>query len=654
MKRLICFCLVLCLCLSLAACGGQNVPASEGISLWTALLILLALAVLAVAGLRTWSLVQYNRRRKRNPKRKKPARMDMMTIAMYAAAVLMLLVALLTAGGCQPAEPTTKPDASTGDATNPSGTNAPTGTGDPTEPTQTQSPDPGIRFVAHKTENTDPIRWGIHWEVLVDGAEVESYTRQNPISFGDPDGYFSLPGVSAFRGNNYRNSPAYGTANVVNKTISLEWTADTKSQSTTGWTGCGWTGQPLIVRWDAETKSIMNLYPDKQAKEDLVEVIYACLDGHIYFLDLEDGEATRDPIYVGMCFKGSGSLDPRGYPILYVGAGDVNSSGRQPRFFIINLINGTVIYEHGNDDPLSVRRDNDNWCAFDSSPLVDAETDTLIWPGESGLLYTMKLNTNFNEKTGKLTVEPSDFVVTRYHTDRSGEEKYWYGYEASAVVVDGYLYISENGGMFYCIDLNTMELIWAQDTKDDSNASPVFEPTEKGGALYTAPSLHWTKDSNDTGTVSLYKLDAVTGEIIWEVPYDVHTVSGVSGGVQSSPLLGRAGTSMEGLVIYSVSRTPSVWDGVLVALNTETGEKVWELSMKNYGWSSPVAVYDENGNGYVFMSDFGGNAFFLDGATGAVLDTLDLQGRVEASPSVYENMLVIGTRDLKICGVKIG
>ena len=50
-------------------------------------------------------------------------------------------------------------------------------------------------------------------------------------------------------------------------------------------------------------------------------------------------------------------------------------------------------------------------------------------------------------------------------------------------------------------------------------------------------------------TISLYKLDAVTGEIVWERPYDVYTVDGVSGGVQSSPLLGRAGSTMEGIVI---------------------------------------------------------------------------------------------------------
>ena len=652
MKKLICICLALAMCLGLAACGGEPAQESQGFGLWSALLVVLAVAVLAVAGLRTWNWIQYNQRRASSPRRRKPVKLDMMTVGMYAAALLLLLVAMLSSCGAETPDPTEKPDPGvstvepTGESEAP--TDEPT-----TAPTEPPVQTPVTQFTAHKTKDTDPINWGVHWEILVDGQEVESYTRPEPISFGAPSAYFTLPGVGTFRGNNYRDNPAYGTVAPVSKELSLEWSYDTDEDSLTGWSGCGWTGQPLLVQWDEHTRNMMNLYPDKKDKEDLVEVIYAALDGHIYFLDLEDGTPTRDDLYIGMCFKGAGSLDPRGYPILYVGSGDTTYSGKQPRFFIISLTSGAILYEYGNDDPQAIRKDNDNWCAFDSAPLVDAETDTLIWPGENGVLYTMKLNTAYNAETGKLTVDPGEMVTTRYMTARNNEETYWYGYEASVNVVDGYLYVSENGGMFYCVDLNTMELVWAQDTKDDSNASPVFEPSATGGYVYTAPSLHWTKDSDDTGTVSLYKLDAVTGEIVWAKPYDVHTVDGVSGGVQSSPLLGRAGSSMEGIVIYSVSRTPSEWSGVLVALDTQTGEEVWTLDMDDYAWSSPVAVYDSNGTGYVVICDFGGTAYFLDGATGQVLDSIELDGRVEASPAVFNDMLVVGTKDMEICGIKI-
>ena len=208
--------------------------------------------------------------------------------------------------------------------------------------------------------------------------------------------------------------------------------------------------------------------------------------------------------------------------------------------------------------------------------------------------------------------------------------------------------------MFFCVDLNTMELVWAQDTKDDSNSSPVFEPAgETAGYIYTAPSLHWTKDANDQGTISIYKLDAITGQIVWEKPFDVHTVSGVSGGVQSTPLLGQSGTNLEGMIFYAVARTDRMESGTLVALDTITGDELWRLDMTYYAWSSPVGVYDENGNGYVVLCDSNGTAHFIDGTTGQVLDTEYLGGLVEASPAVYNNMIVVGTRLKKICGIRI-
>lgn len=646
MKKIMCALLALFLCAGLMGCGTGT---SGGGGLWIWLLVMLDIGVLALAVLRTISFVQYSRRRRRNRRWKKPARLDSLTICLYGAAAVLLLLTLLC--GILSGGQGDRPDDSTGSTGSTDGTSESTdGTA---EPTETEPEEETLPFAAAKTEDSDPMNWGINWEILVDGQEVDSYTREEKIWFGDPEDYFVLPGIATFRGNNYRNSTSYGTASVVDEELSTEWTYATGSLAGSTWTGSGWTGQPLIVQWDAQTRQNMNLYESAKAKEDLVEVIYATLDGHIYFLDLETGAATRDAIDLGMCFKGAGALDPRGYPIMYVGAGDENSSGKQPRMFIISLIDGTVLYEHGNGDFLAVRKDNDYWCAFDASPLVDAETDTLIWVGENGILYTMKLNAAYDAEAGTVSVAPADMVVTRYQTDRSGKSEYWYGYEASADIVGGYLYVSENGGMFYCVDLNTMELIWAQDTRDDSNASPVFEMTDDGKAyIYTAPSLHWTQDSDAKGTISLYKLDAATGEIVWEQPYDVHTVSGVSGGVQSTPLLGRTGTALEGLVIYSISRTPNTWSGLLVALDTATGEEVWRYSLDSYAWSSPVAVYTDDGTGYVVICDSGGYAHFIS-AEGKCLDKLNLGGLVEATPAIYEDMLVVGTRAKQICGIKV-
>ena len=513
-----------------------------------------------------------------------------------------------------------------------------------TEATEPTVPEP--TFTPGMAESSDPENFGMKWEIFQDGVVVDSYQAQESISFGKPEEYFALPGISTFRGNNYRNSASYGTATVELRSMSMQWSSNNVG-SLNGWPGVGWTGQPLIVQWDAETKAIMNLYPEKKAKEDLVEVIYATLDGHIYFYDLDDGTYTRNPINVGMNFKGAGSLDPRGYPIMYVGSGD-EIGNKLPRMYIISLIDGSILYERSGKDDISTRE----WCAFDSAPLIDKETDTLIWPGESGVLYTIKLNTVYDKAAGTLTMAPEEVVKTRYATKWSNNDTYWVGYEPSAVIVDRYLYISENGGMFFCIDLDTMRLVWAQDTKDDSNSTPVFEWNGlDGGYIYTAPSLHWTA-YNGVGYISIYKLDAKTGEIVWEKRFDCYTVTNVSGGVQSSPILGKPGTQLEGLIIYNVARTTNKWRGTLVALDTETGEIVWEKSMDNYSWSSPVAVYTETCEAYIVVGDSVGNLYMID-HLGNTVSSLNLESNIEASPALFNNTLVIGTRGGLVCGIKI-
>lgn len=519
-----------------------------------------------------------------------------------------------------------------------------------TEPTETTAPP--LEFTPEKTASSDPANWGITWDIIQGTTVLTDYVREEAISFGDPEEYFALPGVATFRGNNYRDSATYGTAEVTQEEFERAWQVDTGelgSASGVPWAGCGWTGQPLIVKWDEETKQIMNLREEKKQKEDLVEVIYATLDGRIYFLDLDDGSYTRDPLYIGMSFKGAGSLDPRGYPILYVGSGDVNAYNERPRMYIISLIDTSILYEYGNEETMQLRTDHSGWCAFDSAPLVHGDTDTLIWPGENGILYTIQLNTQYDKEAGTLSIDPETPVGFRYDTERSGSDDYWYGFEASASIVDNYLYVSENGGMFYCIDLNTMELVWAQDTQDDSNSSPVFERvSEDEGYIYTAPSLHWTAEGRSWGEIRVYKLDAITGEILWQTPFEVSTIDGVSGGVQATGLLGKAGTDMEGLIIYPIARYGAMYSGALVALDTGTGEEVWRVETQLYSWSSPVAIYTSEGKGYVASGDAEGNMRLIDGATGEVLDTISIYSIIEASPAVYENKLVVGTRGYMI------
>ena len=517
----------------------------------------------------------------------------------------------------------------------------------PQEATEPEAEEPAISYSlspAH-TENTNPEKWNIRWEIFENDQLVESYNRNEPISFGPGEDYFPFQGVSTFRGNNYRSNPCFGTATVTKEELEIKWNHSIASLGE--WSGCGWSGQPLIVRWEDETREIMNIYPEKKAKAGLTEVIYATMDGNIYFYDLEDGEPTRDKLNVGMTFKGTGTLDPRGYPMMYIGSG-IASGGKSQRMYGIDLINNKVVFEQGGDDPQALR----NWAAFDSSPIIDAKTDTLIWPGENGVLYTLKLNTNYDAANKKITINPENVAKCRYRSTLTDSGR-WHGYESSCVVVDNYVYVTENSGMMFCVDLNTMKLIWAQDVLDDTNSTSVFEWEEDGsGSIYTAPALRWTA-SGAVGSTTIFKLDANSGEALWKVPYSCTRQGENSGGVQSSPAIGKKGTDMEDMILYNVAASPTTFQGILVALDKKTGKVIWEHKMPNYTWSSPAIVYTEDQKGYVVICDSIGDVKLLNGSDGTLLHSVNIGSNVEASPAIFENTLVVGTRGCQIYGIEI-
>ena len=505
----------------------------------------------------------------------------------------------------------------------------------------------------HAVESTKPENLLQSTAISVNGEIVDMYEAETAITFNEGDVYTEQAGILTFRGNNFRDTAAYGTVTMEENSLRKCWESGTDSLSApdgAAWTGSGWTGQALVIQWSEETRKNMNLYASAKEKEDLVEVIYPTMDGRIYFLDLETGSYTRDPINVGYTFKGCGSLDPRGYPILYVGAGYDSYAG-DAHAFIISLIDGSILYEFGEEDPFALR----NLSYFDSSPLVDVETDQLIYPGENGVLYILKLNTKYDAEKGTLSINPDPVIRWRYEGKRSSTESYWLGMEDSAVIWKGNLFVADNGGHMMCLDLKTLEVVWVQDVLDDTNCSPVLELEDGHPYIYISTSFHgsWRAGEYESATIPVWKLDAETGEIVWQTEYTCYTAAGVSGGVQGTLAIGK--NNLSDLIFVPVAKTTgSTGGGVLAALDKETGETVWEMeSASDYSWSSPVVVYDEEGNGYVIYTTFLGYVYLLDGRTGEKLDSISLDGHLEASPVVYGNTVVIGTRDQKIFGITL-
>ncbi|MFO7610974.1 MAG: serine hydrolase [Clostridia bacterium] len=206
------------------------------------------------------------------------------------------------------------------------------------------------------------------------------------INFGSPEEYARIDGVLTFRGNNYRDGGAFGSVDVNEGKLEIIWSFDVGVID--NWPGTGWTGQPSIINWPVETVALMNVYPAFKGKE-LKEVIYAAMDGFIYFCELETGEWTRPPIEIGFPTKGSVTVDPRGYPILYTGQGvDYNGTVYgMPKYRMFSLIDQSLIYEIPGYDKDAYR----GWYAFDSSGLLYAPGDIYIECAENGLIYIMSL-----------------------------------------------------------------------------------------------------------------------------------------------------------------------------------------------------------------------------------------------------------------------
>lgn len=502
----------------------------------------------------------------------------------------------------------------------------------------------------HPTRRSDPSHLGINPELELDGVPIDSYERKDPIYFKPEEQYSDFDGVVTFRGDNYRSGRAHGLVPTGVDKLKIAWSIDTgklaKGYGTGYWTGSGWTGQPLIVRWTKEQKRQMNIYPEKMRKPSLTEVIYSTMDGNVYFLDLKTGERTRDDITVGLPFKGAGALHPS-MPLLFLGPGDSGPSDElYARAFIYSLTSGEKLYEYGGKDPFAPRV----FHGFDSSALVHKQTDTLIQPGENGILYTMKLNSQMTPSG--VTINPSEILKLRYTTNRSSEEKYWLGMEDSAVCWKNYIYIADNGGNLLCIDINTMEIVWAQDVVDDTNGSPVLSIENGTPYIYIATSLHWSASRFlKLGDVPIFKINALTGKYVWKRTYLCNTIAGVSGGIQATCALGEG--NVDDLVFFPVARTPTVRGGQLVALSKETGEEVWTFDLRRYAWSSPVLVYDENDLGTLLIGDSAGTLYMIDARSGMLKDKVELGANIEATPAVFDDMLVVGTRGQKIFGVKI-
>ena len=492
--------------------------------------------------------------------------------------------------------------------------------------------------------------------VYVGSRKQKDYNRPNKELIHMPEASQYTPekmGVLTFRGDNFRRNAAAGTLNDEATGLAVKWYVESGSSRGVNQTyyGYGWPGQPAISKWSKQVRAASNLYESKQEKAMLKEVIIAGLDGAIRFLDLDDGSLTRNSIKLTYPMTATPSLHTVGQPYMTVGQFARKMKVKTGRIGLrqYNLYNQKELKLIDGLDTKH-RRPLNNIGSFETSALIDRNSDTLITAGSNGMLYLEALNSAFDYKVGVMNVSLSETTMTS--KAKGQKNTALTAIESSLAAYDKYVYYADMGGVLRCVDTDTLRPVWAVATGDAVMAAVAMDLTENRELnLYTANMYANRKKGN--GKIQIRRYDALSGREAWCTDIGVYKgkKDKADVGAKASPVIGDGklkdlvyftvtGLSEEGRAQLNLSGEEKA---ALIALDKATGEIRWAMGMESRTESSPVAVYDEKGNGWIIQCAENGNIYMVEGLTGRETATLKLEAEIVASPAVYNETMVIGT-----------
>lgn len=422
-------------------------------------------------------------------------------------------------------------------------------------------------------------------------------------------------GLTMFRGNPTRTF--YGTGPLPTEPrVVWAYPADgvmCGSSSVAGvssrWCGSGWTGQPVV--WER---------PD-----GITEVIFGAYDKAVHFLDAESGLELRPSFPVGDIIKGSVTLDPDGFPLLYFGSRD-----NRLRIVALDRPEPTELWS------LDARAVdgiwNDDW---DGNPVV--VDDVMYEGGENGWFFAIKLNRAIGEDE-LVDVSPEIlFQAPGWNSELLGLVGRNVSIESSVMVNGQVAYVANSGGRILGFDVSNILAGEASEAfdfwvGDDTDATLV---SDDAGHIYVAVEEE-RKNERSRQLGQLIKLDPSALEpYAWGVP-----VPGDNdvGGLWATPALGDG-------VLYA-----STHPGELLAVDTSTGEVLWQEEIGWHAWSSPVVIGQE----LLVATCLGELRSYslADPRRPQPNWTLQLsESCIESTPAVWNGVIFVGSRDGKFYAV---
>ncbi len=441
----------------------------------------------------------------------------------------------------------------------------------------------------------------------------------------------SVDGLTMFRGNPTRTF--FGTGPVPSEAPEVLWRYPNEAMaglSPVGseqkwWYGTGWTGQPLV----------------HEREDGITELIFGAYDKKIHFLNADTGEELRPSYDMGDIIKGTITLDPDGFPLLYAGS-------RDPRFRILAL-DGDEVREVWSLHAKAVDGMwNDDW---DSNPVV--VDDMLYQGGENSWWFAIKLNRGY-DADGKVTVDPE--VV--YEMPAWNDELFdllgrQHSVENSTAIFEQKAYFATSAGRVVGVDLTDIENgnaevffdFWMGDDVDSTIT------IDEDGYVYVVAHADHEKTNNTAArrvreVGQLVKLDTSIpvgdpltslSPVVWSV--EIPAARGQDTGAWATPALHPDG------VLYVPTDS-----GNLLAVDTDTGGIVWQDDVGVNAWSSPAVV-----DGALVIAvdcfsseDSGLRAYDLTDPRSPVRmwqKPLATAGCIESTPAVWNGNIYVGSRD---------
>lgn len=438
----------------------------------------------------------------------------------------------------------------------------------------------------------------------------------NPGSSGLPwSALGAVDGLLTFRGNPTRTYHGQGP---VPSNPEIRWSVTIGcSNSPVGgqpkqWCGTGWTGQPSVFRSPAGGDT------------DEPPIWWVGIGGYnrsVNFFDAATGAEAYPPLPTGDIIKGSITVDPDGYPLVY--------SGSRDNFFHIAAIDRDEPEElwrlsSASDDPTLWNNDWDS-----SAVIVDGY---LLVGGENSRFYIVELNRAFGPD-GRVTVDP-EVVFSAAGWDSElladvGDQQV--SIENSVAVSGQTAYFTNSGGLVQGWDLGSLrdgefpERVFRYWTGDDTDASIVID---EDGMLYVASEFErGNARSRELGQV--FKLDPSkpNDPLVWSQ----RAAERLNSGVWATPALHRD------LLIVSTD------DGRILGLDREDGSIRWTVDLPGPLWSSPVVV-----DNILVQGDCDGtlHAFNVSETEREPTEiwSIDLGGCIESTPAVWDGQIFVGTR----------